>query len=71
MTSKHIDRNFDDFLTQGGLSEGLACHDILGQVEITNICIDLQKTNPDNTTLYVEHRGEIKEVSKRLVKHAE
>ena len=49
-------------------SEGLAAHAILGRVEITNICIELQKTNPDDDSIYVEHRGEIKEVSKRLVK---
>ena len=48
--------------------KGLAAHAILGRVEITDICIELQKTNPDDDTLYVEHKGEIKEVSKRLVK---
>lgn len=44
-----------------------ANHKILGIVEITEACEQMQKQNCDSTTMYIEHDGEIKEVSKTLV----
>jgi len=43
-------------------------HTGLGPVKITEQCKELQKTNPDPTSIFVEHKGHIKEVTKSLVK---
>ncbi len=46
----------------------VACtHKLLGAVKITECCKELQALNPDATSMFVEHNGEIKEVSKSLV----
>ena len=45
-----------------------AVHVNLGVVFITGECVALQATNPDMTSVFVFHEGEIKEVSKCLVK---
>ena len=42
-------------------------HTNLGVVEIDNNCITLQITNPDETSIFVIHNGEIKEVTKNLI----
>ena len=42
-------------------------HKNLGQVEITEACEFLQKSNPDSYSIFVEHLGEIIEVSKAMV----
>lgn len=42
-------------------------HRHLGPVEITLKCMMLQQINPDPSSVYVEHRGEIIEVSKSLI----
>lgn len=44
-----------------------AIHSHLGPVTITSNCIAMQLMNFDNTSLFVEHDDEIKEVSKDLV----
>ena len=44
-----------------------AIHSCLGSVEITDECLVMQAMNPDPTSMFVEHAGEIKEVSRNLV----
>ena len=39
----------------------------LGTVKQTDACIIMQENNPDPTSMFVEHDGEIKEVSRNLV----
>ena len=46
----------------------LAWHKNLGEVLITEACEYLQATNPDPTSIFIEHDGEIKEVTRNLVK---
>lgn len=42
-------------------------HRNLGAVRVTEACRYLQSTNPDQSSTYVEHDGDIKEVTKDLV----
>ena len=42
-------------------------HINLGIVKIDNNCMKLQITNPDKTSIFVIHNGEIKEVTKNLI----
>lgn len=42
-------------------------HKNLGPVVFTEACEHLQKTNPDSSSIFVEHFGEIIEVSKAMV----
>lgn len=42
-------------------------HKYLGVCRITHACEYMQKSNPDVTSIFVEHDGEIKEVTKALV----
>lgn len=42
-------------------------HKKLGEVQITETCLAMQKLSCDHTSIYVEHNGEVKEVSKNLV----
>ncbi len=42
-------------------------HRHLGPCLVTEACEYLQRTNPDTTSMYVEHDGELKEVTKALV----
>lgn len=49
----------------------LAWHRNLGEVSITEACDYLQATNPDLSSMFVEHDGEVKEVTKALVKVGE
>ena len=42
-------------------------HAYLGVCIYTAECDHLQQSNPDPTSIYVEHKGEIKEVSKALI----
>ena len=44
-----------------------AIHKNLGEVEYTEACRFLQLTNPDPSSIFVEHDGDIKEVTKSLV----
>lgn len=44
-------------------------HVILGYCLMTDQCRTLQSTNNDATSIFVEHDGEIKEVSQALVMH--
>jgi hypothetical protein len=46
---------------------GKAKHKNLGNVEITEACLFMQDCNPDPSTLYVEHDGDIKEVSYNMM----
>jgi hypothetical protein len=46
---------------------GKATHRNLGVVEITEACLFMQDCNPDASTLYVEHDGDIKEVSHNMM----
>lgn len=49
----------------------LAWHKYLGEVSITEACNYLQATNPDPSSMFVEHDGDLKEVTKSLVKVGE
>jgi hypothetical protein len=42
-------------------------HRFLGACLVTDACIILQRQNPDETSMFVEHEGDTKEVSKALV----
>jgi hypothetical protein len=42
-------------------------HKNLGPVVFTEACEHLQKTNPDSSSVFVEHDGEVMEVSKSMV----
>lgn len=46
---------------------GKRTHKNLGTVFITVDCLALQLQNPDPTSIFVEHNGEIKEVSRSLM----
>ena len=55
---------------QSRLTDGLGIlcmHKGLGSVWITESCTAMQAMNPDSTSMFVEHEGEIKEVTKRMV----
>ena len=45
-------------------------HHNLGDVLITADCLALQQLNPDPTSIFIEHDGEIKEVSRALLEKA-
>ncbi len=45
-------------------------HKNLGSVEITEACAFMQKSNPDSSSIFVEHLGEIIEVSKHMIDFA-
>ncbi len=49
----------------------LAWHRNLGEVYISEVCDRLQATNPDTTSIFVDHDGETKEVTRSLVKFDE
>lgn len=42
-------------------------HRFLGEVVICEGCIALNQANPDTTTTFVNHDGEIKEVTSKLL----
>lgn len=42
-------------------------HKNLGDVFITIDCLAMQLRNPDPTSIFVEHDGEIKEVSRSMI----
>lgn len=42
-------------------------HKFLGAAYITEACLAMQSMNPDTTSTYIEHDGEVKEVTKSLV----
>jgi hypothetical protein len=44
-------------------------HRALGQVRITEETVELEKTNTDESCIYVDHDGECKKVSKHLLYH--
>lgn len=46
---------------------GVAFHKKLGAVEIDQACVALQSQNPDSSTVFVKHEGEIKEVTRALL----
>lgn len=46
-------------------------HSNLGEALITDACRYLQATNPDSSSVYIEHEGDVKEVTKNLVRHAD
>ena len=47
---------------------GYYFHSIFGRVEITEACLQLQRLNPDPSSIFVEHDGDVKEVTKSLVR---
>jgi hypothetical protein len=49
----------------------LAWHRNLGEVWITEACDYLQNSNPDPSSCFVEHDGDVKEVTRNLVKEGE
>ncbi len=51
----------------GGFTIGEYNHKNLGKVKIDEQCLQLQKRNPDSSSIYVNHNGEIKEVSKKMI----
>ena len=42
-------------------------HKNLGYGKITDACLAMQASNPDPTSIFIEHAGEVIEVSKQLV----
>lgn len=46
-------------------------HANLGAALVTDACRYMQATNPDSSSVYIEHDGDLKEVSKHLVRHAD
>lgn len=42
-------------------------HRHIGLCQVTETCLYMQRTNPDTTSMYVEHDGDLKEVTKALV----
>jgi hypothetical protein len=42
-------------------------HANLGDALVTEDCMRMQRTNPDKTSMFIEHDGELKEVTKALV----
>jgi hypothetical protein len=53
---------------RGIVLPGYYIHKNLGLVEITSACAYMQALNPDNTSVFIEHDGEIKEVTKSMLK---
>jgi len=47
--------------------KGKRKHKNLGDVFITIDCLAMQLQNPDPTSIFVEHDGEIKEVSRAMI----
>ncbi len=47
--------------------KGRRMHKNLGEVFVTVDCLALQLQNPDPTSIFVEHNGEIKEVSRAMM----
>lgn len=52
-------------------SAEVVTHRNLGHVEIDEACLALQATNPDSTSMFVKHDGDIKEVTRALVSMAQ
>lgn len=46
-------------------------HLILGEVEYSKECARLEEANPEDSSLHVEHEGEIKEVSLSCVERSQ
>lgn len=42
-------------------------HRNLGRVKVTDACRELNRTNPDPTSTFVEHDGDVKEVTRALL----
>lgn len=57
---------FESSLTTSG--DRYVWHSSLGEVVITDQCRELQKLNLDPSTLFVEYEGQIREVTKSLVR---
>jgi len=49
------------------MKETIYHHKILGEVRITNACRELNKTNPDKTSVFIEYEDETREVTKKLI----
>ena len=54
-------------MVQMTLGHKILMHKILGVVDIDLQCQELQKSNPDTTTVFVKYNGEIREVSRDLL----
>lgn len=42
-------------------------HRLLGEVKFTDACAELEKTNPDKTSVFVEYEDDIREVTRNLI----
>jgi len=42
-------------------------HKLLGEVKITDACAEMNKTNPDKTSVFVEYEDDIREVTRNLI----
>lgn len=49
------------------MQTGRAMHRNLGLVEICETCVAMQAMNPDPTSMFVKHDGDVKEVTRALV----
>lgn len=49
------------------MQTGRAMHRNLGLVEICETCLAMQAMNPDPTSMFVKHDGDVKEVTRALV----
>ena len=51
------------------MTERILHHRFIGEVKLTENCIELNKNNPDTTSIFVEYNNEIKEVSINLIEN--
>ena len=42
-------------------------HKLLGEVKFTDACAELEKTNPDKTSVFVEYEDDIREVTRNMI----
>jgi hypothetical protein len=48
--------------------ESIYHHKFLGKVEVTDACRELNRNNPDKTTIFIEYEDDVREVTKNLIK---
>ena len=57
----------DKVICQENIMTTIVRHKVLGICEINEQCNKLQSENPDKTSVFVEHKGKILEVSRNLI----
>jgi len=64
-------KTFRDGMPGVDPTERIYFHRNLGECTIDELCMEMNRTNPDKTSIFVVHDNDIKEVTKALVKDAE